>query len=53
VGHPVLRLHRSGYVGLTLEGLEPGECRELEPYEVEQLASAAERPPGRSGRPPG
>jgi 23S rRNA pseudouridine2605 synthase len=37
VGHPVTRLHRVAYAGLTLEGLEPGECRELEPSEVEQL----------------
>jgi 23S rRNA pseudouridine2605 synthase len=37
VGHPVTRLHRSAYAGLTLEGLEPGECRELEPSEVERL----------------
>jgi 23S rRNA pseudouridine2605 synthase len=37
VGHPVTRLHRSGYAGLTLEGLEPGESRELEPSEVERL----------------
>jgi 23S rRNA pseudouridine2605 synthase len=53
VGHPVTRLHRSAYAGLTLEGLEPAAWRELEPFEVEQLASAAERPPGRSGRSPG
>jgi 23S rRNA pseudouridine2605 synthase len=37
VGHPVIHLHRSAYAGLTLEGLEPGECRELEPLEVERL----------------
>jgi 23S rRNA pseudouridine2605 synthase len=37
VGHPVTALHRSGYAGLTLEGLEPGRWRELEPLEVEQL----------------
>ena len=37
VGHPVTRLHRSAYAGLTLEGLEPGAWRELEPSEVEQL----------------
>ena len=37
VGHPVVRLHRSGYAGLTLAGLEPGAWRELEPHEVEQL----------------
>jgi 23S rRNA pseudouridine2605 synthase len=34
VGHPVTRLHRSRYAGLTVEGLEPGEWRELEPGEV-------------------
>jgi 23S rRNA pseudouridine2605 synthase len=37
VGHPVLRLHRAAYAGLTLEGLEPGACRELEPSEVDDL----------------
>jgi 23S rRNA pseudouridine2605 synthase len=37
VGHPVRSLHRSGYAGLTLEGLEPGQWRELEPSEVERL----------------
>jgi 23S rRNA pseudouridine2605 synthase len=37
VGHPVRRLHRSGYAGLTVEGLEPGRWRELEPAEVERL----------------
>ena len=37
VGHPVRSLHRSGYAGLTLEGLEPGAWRELEPSEVERL----------------
>jgi 23S rRNA pseudouridine2605 synthase len=37
VGHPVRRLHRIAYAGLTLEGLEPGRWRELEPFEVERL----------------
>src|SRR5438067_6712339 len=37
VGHPVRRLHRSRYAGLTLEGLEPGAWRELEPSEVKRL----------------
>jgi 23S rRNA pseudouridine2605 synthase len=37
VGHPVRRLHRSTYAGLTLEGLEPGEWRELTPEEVARL----------------
>jgi len=40
VGHPVRRLHRSSYAGLTLEGLEPGEWRELEHSEVERLRRA-------------
>jgi pseudouridine synthase len=38
VGHPVRRLHRSTYAGLTLEGLEPGRWRELEPSEVQRLS---------------
>jgi 23S rRNA pseudouridine2605 synthase len=37
VGHPVRTLHRSVYAGLTVEGLEPGAWRELEPFEVERL----------------
>jgi 23S rRNA pseudouridine2605 synthase len=40
IGHPVKRLHRSAYAGLTLEGLEPARSRELEPAEVEQLRRA-------------
>jgi 23S rRNA pseudouridine2605 synthase len=39
VGHSVTRLHRSRYAGLTLEGLRPGEWRELEPGEVARLQS--------------
>jgi 23S rRNA pseudouridine2605 synthase len=41
VGHPVTRLHRSAYAGLTLEELEPGRWRELTDREVEQLRTAA------------
>jgi 23S rRNA pseudouridine2605 synthase len=37
VGHPVRRLHRSRYAGLTLEGLGPGESRALTGAEVEGL----------------
>jgi 23S rRNA pseudouridine2605 synthase len=37
VGHPVRRLHRSRYATLTLDGLEPGEWRELTSEEVEAL----------------
>jgi 23S rRNA pseudouridine2605 synthase len=37
VGHPVRRLHRKAYAGLTLDGLAPGEWRELKPDEVTRL----------------
>ncbi len=37
VGYRVKALHRSRYADLTLQGLEPGEWRELEPSEVERL----------------
>jgi 23S rRNA pseudouridine2605 synthase len=43
VGHPVRRLHRSRYAGLTLDGLEPGDWRELEPHELERLGETAKR----------
>jgi 23S rRNA pseudouridine2605 synthase len=39
VGHPVRRLHRSRYAGLTVEGLAPGEWRELSADEVAALRS--------------
>ena len=37
VGHPVGRLHRSRYATLTLDGLDPGEWRELTSDEVRAL----------------
>ena len=37
VGHPVRRLHRSRYAGLMLEGLAPGEWRELTFEEIKRL----------------
>jgi 23S rRNA pseudouridine2605 synthase len=37
VGLPVRRLHRSGYGPLTVDGLEPGEWRELDPVELAAL----------------
>ena len=53
VGHPVTKLHRSRYAGLTPEGLEPGACRELEPSEVDQLRTMQPAPrPDRAGRSP-
>ncbi len=45
VGHPVRRLHRSRYAGLTVEGLEPGAWRELEPSEVKRLRLLPLLPP--------
>ena len=41
VGHPVRRLHRSRYAGLTLEGLAAGEWRDLTPREVQGLQRAS------------
>jgi 23S rRNA pseudouridine2605 synthase len=58
VGHRVKTLHRSTYGPLTLEGLEPGAWRELEPSEVERLRSVTPgspppgRAPGRAGSAP-
>jgi 23S rRNA pseudouridine2605 synthase len=46
VGHPVRRLHRSRYAGLTLEGLGPGAWRELEPSEVKRLSRQPGPRPG-------
>ena len=43
VGHPVVRLHRSRYAGLAVDGLAPGESRELERAEVERLRSLSGR----------
>jgi 23S rRNA pseudouridine2605 synthase len=45
VGHPVRRLHRARYAGLTLAGLRPGEWRELKRGEVEELRRAAPESP--------
>lgn len=42
VGHPVRRLHRRGYAGLDLEGLAPGEWRELSQDEVAALRAATQ-----------
>ena len=37
VGHPVRRLHRRAYAGLSVDDLAPGEWRELTPEEVRRL----------------
>jgi len=51
VGHRVRSLHRSRYGPLTLEGLEPGRWRELEPAEVERLRATTRGTPPRARRP--
>jgi 23S rRNA pseudouridine2605 synthase len=38
VGHPVRRLHRNRYAGLTIDGLAPGEWRELREKEARGLS---------------
>ena len=43
VDHPVRRLHRSRYAGLTLDGLQAGEWRELRPDETHALVHGGER----------
>jgi 23S rRNA pseudouridine2605 synthase len=53
VGHPVTRLHRSRYAGLSVEGLEPGAWRELEPFEVELLTDLRAQRPDSAGSAPG
>ncbi len=37
IGHPVLRLARVSFAGITAEGLRPGESRELDARELEKL----------------
>ena len=52
VGHPVVRLFRSDYAGVTAAGLRPGEVRELTSREVQMLKKAVEKeaPPPPGGR---
>jgi 23S rRNA pseudouridine2605 synthase len=40
VGHPVRRLHRSAYAGISADDLRPGEWRELSADELERLREA-------------
>ena len=40
VGHPVSKLHRPRLAGLDLDGLAPGEWRELKGHEVDALRAA-------------
>jgi 23S rRNA pseudouridine2605 synthase len=41
IGHEVMKLKRERYGFLTLNGLKPGEARELSPHEVKQLRALA------------
>ncbi|WP_096153680.1 MULTISPECIES: pseudouridine synthase [Bacillus] len=45
LGHPVIKLRREKYGFLTLQGLQPGEARELTPHEVKQLRALATTKP--------
>src|SRR5262249_36958936 len=53
VGHRVRHLHRRAYAGLTLEGLDPGQWRELEPSEVKRLTDLRVQQPCSGDRSPG
>jgi 23S rRNA pseudouridine2605 synthase len=56
VGHPVVRLFRASYAGVSVEGMMAGELRELTRAEVKELQggtareSAAKLPPRRDAR---
>jgi pseudouridine synthase len=52
VGHPVLRLHRSRYAGLGVEGLASGRWRELTPAEVTALRTPSSRTSGEASARP-
>src|SRR5689334_14713770 len=44
IGFPTLRLVRTAFEGLTLEGLEPGGVRQVTPDEVRRLLHVASAP---------
>ena len=56
VGHPVVRLYRASYAGVTVEGMMAGELRELTKAELHELRqgsakeSRAQLPPRRDAR---
>ncbi|GGM22609.1 ribosomal large subunit pseudouridine synthase B [Paraliobacillus quinghaiensis] len=43
VNHPVMKLKREQYGLLTLQGMQPGDYRELTPHEVKQLRNQSKR----------
>jgi 23S rRNA pseudouridine2605 synthase len=44
IGHPVQRLARTGFAGLTVEGLRPGDSRPLTGKEIDRLKKDYLRP---------
>ena len=48
VGHPVLKLRRTGYGGVVLGDLAPGSLRPLTEGELRRLRRAVRRPAGRT-----
>ncbi|WP_044896471.1 pseudouridine synthase [Bacillus alveayuensis] len=42
IGHPVMKLKREKYAFLDLQGMNPGDIRELTPHEVKQLRALAQ-----------
>jgi 23S rRNA pseudouridine2605 synthase len=51
VGHPVLRLERVAYGGLSIEGLARGETRELTRDEVDELSAQGNDQSAQTARP--
>jgi 23S rRNA pseudouridine2605 synthase len=55
IAHPVLRLSRISFAGITTEGLRPGQMRELDIRELEKLKKAyvdpaRKEPPKKTGK---
>lgn len=48
IGHPVIRLHRSAYAFLTLDGMAPTQWRHLHTEEIKRLRASAARADGQS-----
>lgn len=48
IGHPVIRLHRSAYAFLTLDGMEPTQWRHLHQEEIKRLRASAARADGQA-----
>lgn len=51
IHHPVLRLHRTSFGPLHLDGIEPGSWRELTSAEIAELKRAIDRSEGKISEP--